>query len=327
VLGEIVPSVIVNQGEVTGSSYLLPTRTSVVGLYVDWDLLDTGALSSAGRSFDFDGVDGIEVAKVTEAATLGGNATLAITRNYSTDRVRLRATLQTGAGLTNATTLDTEADVNPAQRAVFEFRVLPNTQAVIQERILDLFEDQFENIPLYVQLPASGIELFSGIYAVNESSGVTTDPATRLVFGFSTTETGFYVLPGSNSDFDDVDLSTFTGVDYYILVKTSGTVADVGSGVFETSGFVLGSSGLTAGDQFGAESGADDIPFLIIDAATGRVYVLDDSVLDGSTAPEVFELTIFTRVLLDTDSDTTTFEVNQVVSQDMIIFKNPSVSS
>jgi hypothetical protein len=228
--------------------------------------------------------------------------------------------------LTNTTTLVSEADVSPAQRVIFEFRVLPNTQPVIQSRILGLFDDQFENIPLYAQLPSSGVQLFSGIYAITESSGVTSDPATKLIFGFSTSVAGFYVLPGSNSDFEDVDLGTFANIDYYILVSGVGEV-DKGSGVFNTSGFVLGSSGLTAGDQFGAEGGANDVPFLIIDAATGSVFVLDDTVLDGSSTPAVFKLTIFTRILLDTDSDPTTFEVNQVVSQDMIIFKNPSVSS
>jgi hypothetical protein len=211
-----------------------------------------------------------------------------------------------------------------APQVNYEFTVRANTNAVIKNRILTEIKTQYDKLPDFVALGSDGAVVVNNLYKFNSS---TLDVNALFSYGFETSEVGYYVLPGSNSPFASVNTTTLSGVDFYVLVRTSGTI-DAGSGLFDTSGFV-GGSGLTAANLFGG-SGADDVPFLVISRASGIVYLNESGVTawaenSGITSPIDFKFTIFTRVRLNTDSVATTYEVDDSsLRHDVVIFKNPT---
>jgi len=301
--------------------------------------------------------------KASTSALLGAAYSLDITRNYTTERVRLRTQLVTAAELVRGSGITTGPALNDGtnsltaanifagsgllvgQRTVTEFRVLANSVANIEARIRAEFvtlagaDRQFTKIPSFALLGDTNSLLFSGLYrnigsGLNEGkNAIDSDPSARIVFGFDTTEKGYYVLPATNGAFNTVNLDTLAGIDYYVIMLTSGNINTDSRGVLSTSGFEFGSSGVADLELFtgtGTNPSPDPIenhlPFLMIDAVTGQIRILSDDLPDFAAAnlPATFEIEVFSRVVLDIAGDGTKNDIDFVVSHDVTLFKNPA---
>ena len=63
--------------------------------------------------------------------------------------------------------------------------------------------------------------------------------------------------------------------------------------------------------------------FLLLDVKTGQPNVIDETVFaDASEEVQTFEFELVARVLLSTDTITSTYNVNVVKAHHIIIFKN-----
>jgi hypothetical protein len=287
-----------------------------LGIVVNWTI---STPNSGLQRLSVDDTDGVLLATLS---TIRSNTTLNVTRNYSDQKLLLRAQLVEGffnsrGVITGGNAVTDRLTGNPLIN--YEFTVKANSVAAIRARVLEELEDQFISVPKFVQFASQGATLIENLYEFTSSDSLELDSSALISFEIATTEDGYYVLPGA---------ATLTGtVEYFVVVRQSGLTRDTGSGVFNTTGF-LGGSGLTGGSLFGS-SGAIDIPFLVISASTGEVFLNNSSddafVTSGITAPVEFEITIITRVKLNTDSNPDTFEINDTtLRQDVVLFKNPT---
>ena len=158
----------------------------------------------------------------------------------------------------------------------------------------------------------------SGLYGVRNDgvaggSGIITDGAAKIIFGLAA-PTGYYVLPGTAiATSGAINVAQFSGIEFYVLFQ--GTRPTTGSGFVTKSGteFVLAgtSTNLTA------------TAVLEIDAFEGVVTFIDALIPTASELTGI-KVGITTRVLLDTNNDPSTFEINLVKSHEISMFKNPS---
>jgi hypothetical protein len=300
----------------------LSRNSTILGVVVDWTISTPTSNSFTDAVNDTAGV------KLAELTTSKSTTTLNVTRNYSDQKLLVRASLGRGY-------FDPQGDLqeegaltgNPIVN--YEFTVRANSVAAIRTRVLTALANQYRSIPNFVALGSTGATLVESLYVASGASTLTLDIATKISFGFATTEVGYVVLPGTTSAFADVNIATLSGVDYYVIVRTSGG-QDVGSGLYNLSGFA-GGSGLTGTNLFGS-SGATDIPFLVIDAQSGEVFLNDDSFdafdTSGIVAPKEFKFTIFTRVRLSVGTNPAVYEIDDsTLRRDVVLFKNPSAPS
>jgi hypothetical protein len=106
---------------------------------------------------------------------------------------------------------------------------------------------------------------------------------------------------------------------------------DVGSGFASMPFSTYTNSGTGAITVWGATV-TNDIPFLVLDVATGDVFYQDNpnealnrlAFVDDDQAVNDFTFTLVSRILLSTDTDESTFQVNSSkVTREVTIFSNP----
>ena len=205
-------------------------------------------------------------------------------------------------------------------------------------------------VPQSIALPlpsASGANRTLVSASMIRSSGtLLTEPALGAVddkplfkYAITTSEVGYYVLPAFYSEnaptaaelSADYDVATLKGITHMVVFKEAvpGT-RDVGSG-FASMPAASYSNGGTAITIWGATV-TNDIPFLVLDVLTGAVYSQDNTNTaldrlafnDDDQAVNDFTFTLVSRILLSTDTDASTFQVNSSkVTREVTIFSNP----
>jgi hypothetical protein len=165
------------------------------------------------------------------------------------------------------------------------------------------------------------------------------DDTPLFKYAITTSEVGYYVLPAFNRGTAptaaqlsaDYDVATLKGITHMVVFKEAvpGT-RDVGSG-FASMPSGYDNSAASAITIWGATV-TNDIPFLVLDVLTGDVFYQDNTntalnrlaFVDDKQAVNDFTFTLVSRILLSTDTDASTFQVNSSkVTREVTIFSNP----
>jgi hypothetical protein len=329
----IVPGTLLPQGQITSTDKVSLSRYNsiVLGLSVNWELVNP-ATGNPVATLTTSTSPALTIATLANAAG-SFSQQLSVTRNYSNEKLILRATVQRGyynpitSTSTTHTRLQTSPNLlgNPVEN--FEFTVLATTPSVVQTRIATALKDWFKLLPSSIQLPlnADALIIESGMYRP-EITTIDDNPTLRYELEYKGTA-GYYVLPASITDrsaeLDSglVDFETLDGITHFILYRQVGD-KDVSSGLV----FLNNSTPVLLGYETPGLN-SDDIPFLLLNAVTGDLTALNVSQLvfpaEAQAIAEV-KVNILGRALLSTDSVQATKQVNAaVVTKEISIVKNP----
>jgi hypothetical protein len=351
VLAEIKPDALLND-ITTEAAARLDNTTSVIGVSTRWSVLQVGSTAAGANSVKSPVFTNLTVAELAYRSA-SNQQQLTVQRNYSDEKFVLRANLVRGqlapsAGVANSVAAFPTLTGTPQRNFELNVKAVLVT-AEIAERIEEQLEGWMNRLPSFIELPAyTGGDTSYSTFNLNSTSRILAGTmfesdfsdieditsSDSLRYAISVAGTSYYVVPAAVDlvDEEQINTATLSGITHYVVYRQVGT-KDVSSGFASLEVQWTGTSdNISVADRAitlqGAPATANDLPFLVLNAVTGELFVVDVSELVFPVkADEVTSLniTITGRILLSTDSVPTTKQVNSsAISRTITLFRNPS---